>query len=137
MPTPKPNIREASPPWGKWEVLLDEPNYKVKRITVLPGKRLSYQKHFKRNEHWMVVEGKAVVTLDGKEIDLVKGGTIDIPKEAAHRIANNDDKQLMFIEIQLGEYFGEDDIIRLEDDYGRVSTPGVKKKKQGINQNET
>ncbi len=72
MPTPKPNIREANPPWGKWEVLLDEPNYKVKRITVLPGKRLSYQKHFKRNEHWMVVEGKAVVTLDGKEIDLVK-----------------------------------------------------------------
>ncbi len=128
MPTPKPNIREASPPWGKWEVLLDEPNYKVKRITVLPGKRLSYQKHFKRNEHWVVVEGKSVVTLDGKEIYLEKGGTIDIPKEAAHRIANNDDKQLMFIEIQLGEYFGEDDIIRLEDDYGRVSASGVKKR---------
>ncbi len=137
MPTPKPNIREASPPWGKWEVLLDEPNYKVKRITVLPGKRLSYQKHFKRNEHWVVVEGKAVVTLDGKEMDLVKGETVDIPKEAAHRIANNGNKQLTFIEIQFGEYFGEDDIIRLEDDYGRVSTSSVKKKKQGINQNET
>jgi mannose-6-phosphate isomerase-like protein (cupin superfamily) len=137
MPIPKSNIREVSPPWGKWEVLLDEPNYKVKRITVLPGKRLSYQKHFKRNEHWVVVEGKAVVTLDGKEIDLVKGETVDIPQEAAHRIANTGNKQLTFIEIQLGEYFGEDDIIRLEDDYGRVSTSGVKKKKQGINQNET
>ena len=127
MQTPKPEEREANPPWGKWEVLLDEPNYKVKRITVLAGKRLSYQKHFKRNEHWIVVEGKAVVTLDGKKIDLVKGETIDIPKEAAHRIANTGNKQLTFIEIQLGEYFGEDDIIRLEDDYGRVSTSGVKK----------
>ncbi|MEE9604855.1 MAG: glycosyltransferase [Candidatus Scalindua sp.] len=128
LQTPRYDARKACPPWGKWEVLLDEPTYKVKRITVLPGKRLSYQKHFRRKEHWMVVEGKAVVTIDGKEIDLVKGGTIDIPKEAAHRIANNDDKQLMFIEIQLGEYFGEDDIIRLEDDYGRVSASGVKKR---------
>ncbi|MFQ5714932.1 MAG: glycosyltransferase [Candidatus Scalinduaceae bacterium] len=130
LQTPRPNVRrgesaegmarKACPPWGKWEVLLDEPNYKVKRITVLPGKRLSYQKHFKRNEHWMVVEGKAVVTIDGKEIYLVKGETIDIPQEAAHRIANKDKKQLTFIEIQQGEYFGENDIVRLEDDYGRA-----------------
>jgi mannose-6-phosphate isomerase-like protein (cupin superfamily) len=120
MQIQKPDANEASPPWGEWEVLLDEPNYKVKRITVLPGKRLSYQKHSRRKEHWMVVEGKAVVTLDGKEIILVKGETVDIPQEAAHRIANNGNKQLTFIEIQLGEYFGEDDIIRLEDDYGRA-----------------
>ena len=120
MQIQKPDANEVSPPWGKWEVLLDEPNYKVKRITVLSGKRLSYQKHSRRKEHWMVVEGKAVVTLDGKEIILVKGETVDIPQEAAHRIANNGNKQLTFIEIQLGEYFGEDDIVRLEDDYGRV-----------------
>ena len=67
MDTPKSDKEMASPPWGRWEVLLDEPAYKVKRITVLPGKRLSYQKHFKRREHWMVVEGKGVVTIDGKE----------------------------------------------------------------------
>jgi len=112
--------RKASPPWGSWEVLLDEPDYKVKRITVLPGKRLSYQKHFRRKEHWMVVEGKAVVTLDGEDIFLNKGETIDIPQEAAHRIANRENEQMTFIEIQLGEYFGEDDIVRLEDDYGRA-----------------
>ncbi|MFQ5965167.1 MAG: phosphomannose isomerase type II C-terminal cupin domain [Candidatus Scalinduaceae bacterium] len=122
MKTPESDERKASPPWGRWEVLLDEPNYKVKRITVLPGKRLSYQKHFKRNEHWMVVEGKALVILDDKEIYLEKGEAIDIPQEAAHRIANKGKGQLVFIEIQLGEYFGEDDIIRLEDDYGRVLT---------------
>jgi glycosyltransferase involved in cell wall biosynthesis len=120
LQNPKPDARKASPPWGKWEVLLDEPNYKVKRITVLPGKRLSYQKHSKRKEHWMVVEGMAVVTLDDKEICLKKGETVDIPQEAAHRIANRENKQMTFIEIQQGEYFGEDDIVRLEDDYGRA-----------------
>ncbi len=130
LQNPKPDVshgesavgttRKACPPWGKWEVLLDEPNYKVKRITVLPGKRLSYQKHSRRKEHWMVVEGKAVVTLDDKEICLKKGETVDIPQEAAHRIANRENKQMTFIEIQQGEYFGEDDIVRLEDDYGRA-----------------
>ena len=122
METPKSDKEMASPPWGRWEVLLDEPAYKVKRITVLPGKRLSYQKHFKRREHWMVVEGKGVVTIDGKDVNLSKGESIDIAEEQAHRMANNDDEDLTFIEIQQGEYFGEDDIVRLEDDYGREST---------------
>ncbi len=122
MDTPKSDKEMASPPWGRWEVLLDESTYKVKRITVLPGKRLSYQKHFKRREHWMVVEGKGVVTIDGKDIHLMKGEAIDIAQEEAHRMANNDDVDLVFIEIQQGEYFGEDDIVRLEDDYGRGST---------------
>lgn len=122
MNKPEPDAKKANPPWGRWEVLLDEPTYKVKRITVLPGKRLSYQKHFRRSEHWMVVEGKGVVTIDGKEIHIEKGNTVDIAREAAHRMANNGDEILTFIEIQQGEYFGEDDIIRLEDDYGRVST---------------
>ena len=117
--SPPSHARSATPPWGKWEVLLDEPNYKVKRITVLPGKRLSYQKHFKRQEHWMIVEGEALVTLDGKEISLKTGEAIDIPREAAHRIANVGKVPVVFIEVQRGSYFGEDDIVRLQDDYGR------------------
>lgn len=109
----------ANPPWGKWEVLLEEPAYKVKRVIVLPGKRLSYQKHLNREEHWSVVEGTALVTIDGKEVLLKPGESIDIPQEALHRIANQCQSSLVFVEIQRGSYLGEDDIIRLEDDYGR------------------
>lgn len=109
----------AFPPWGKWEVLLDESSYKVKRITVNAGHRLSYQKHFKRKEHWMIVQGEATVTLDGREVILKPGEYIDIGFEVAHRIANYGAEPVVFIEIQQGNYFGEDDIIRLEDDYGR------------------
>lgn len=116
----KPHAQHAAPPWGRWEVLLDEPTYKVKRITVLPDKRLSYQKHFKREEHWIIVEGKAMVTLDGRDILLLAGETVDIPLQAAHRIANPGPDRLVFIEVQRGTYFGEDDIIRLQDDYGRT-----------------
>jgi mannose-6-phosphate isomerase-like protein (cupin superfamily) len=117
----KPHAHHASPPWGRWEVLLDEPAYKVKRITVLPGKRLSYQKHYKREEHWTVVRGQALVTLDGRDISLNAGATLDIPCGAAHRIANAGSDELVFIEVQCGTYFGEDDIVRLQDDYGRAS----------------
>ncbi len=116
----RPQARHQNPPWGRWEVLLDEGSYKVKRITVLPGKRLSYQKHFKREEHWIVVKGNALVTLDGKDILLKSGQAVDIPRKAAHRIANKGESLLVFIEVQRGSYFGEDDIIRLEDDYGRT-----------------
>ena len=113
-----PGIRETRP-WGRFEVLHEEPKFKVKRIEIRPGQRLSLQKHFKRREHWMVVEGTAVVTLDGKDHELEEGMSIDIPCEAAHRIANPGDVPLVFIEVQQGDYFGEDDIVRLEDDYGR------------------
>ncbi len=119
MDKPERDEDVSNPPWGRWEVLLEESAYKVKRVTVLPGKRLSYQKHLKRSEHWMVVEGKGIVTLDSKEIHIEKGNTVDIAREVAHRMTNNGDEILTFIEIQQGEYFGEDDIIRLEDDYGR------------------
>jgi mannose-6-phosphate isomerase-like protein (cupin superfamily) len=108
-------------PWGGFVVLDEKDAYKVKRIEVLPGKRLSYQRHEKRSEHWMVVQGQAVVTLEGKEIPLNPGQTVDIPQKAAHRIFNPGKDLLVFIEIQTGEYFGEDDIIRLEDDFGRLS----------------
>lgn len=117
----KQNTHSATPPWGMWEVLLEEPAYKVKRVIVLPGKRLSYQKHFKRNEHWCIIEGVALVTLDGKDILLKAGQAIDIPMEAAHRVANPEQFPLIFIEIQRGMYLGEDDIVRFTDDYGRAS----------------
>ncbi len=107
-------------PWGSFTVLDEGVGYKVKRIEVLPGKRLSYQKHARREEHWMVVQGVARVTLDGREIDLAVGHIIDIPVGAAHRVANPGAEQLIFIEIQRGSYFGEDDIVRLSDDFGRV-----------------
>jgi len=108
-------------PWGCFAVLDERDVYKVKRIEVLPGKRLSYQKHEKRSEHWMIVQGQAVVTLEGKEIPLKSGQTIDILPKAPHRIFNPGKELLVFIEIQTGEYFGEDDITRLEDDFGRLS----------------
>jgi len=106
-------------PWGSFTVLDEASGYKVKRIEVLPQKRLSYQKHKHRAEHWMVVGGVAKVTLDGKEITVPTGGVIDIPLEAAHRIENVGAEKLVFIEIQRGSYLGEDDIQRLQDDYGR------------------
>lgn len=107
-------------PWGRWEILLEEPAYKVKRIVVLPGKRLSYQRHARRREIWTIAHGEALATLDGREIRLALGQTIDIPLGAAHRIANPGKSDLVFIEVQLGSYFGEDDIERLQDDYGRA-----------------
>ncbi|NBV42706.1 cupin domain-containing protein [bacterium] len=109
----------ADAPWGRWEVLLDSQECKVKRISVQPGHRLSYQKHHHRAETWVVVAGKALVTLDGDTREYQTGDVIQIPLGAAHRVANPGTEPLLFIEIQRGDYFGEDDIIRLEDDYGR------------------
>ncbi|HSE16082.1 MAG TPA: phosphomannose isomerase type II C-terminal cupin domain [Pyrinomonadaceae bacterium] len=107
-------------PWGTYTVLEEDRGFKVKRIEVLPGKRLSYQKHAQRAEHWYVVEGTATVTLDGEEITVRAGEAIDIPIGAAHRVANTNEGNLIFIEVQRGNYLGEDDITRLEDDYGRT-----------------
>jgi mannose-6-phosphate isomerase-like protein (cupin superfamily) len=112
-------LSDGTTPWGRWEVLLEETSYKVKRITVDPGHRLSYQKHFKRREHWFLVQGNALVTLDGRQVPLKGGEHIDIDCEVAHRIANQGTEPVVFIEVQQGSYLGEDDIIRLEDDYGR------------------
>ncbi|VAX23462.1 Mannose-1-phosphate guanylyltransferase / Mannose-6-phosphate isomerase [hydrothermal vent metagenome] len=107
-------------PWGFYEVLSDSDDIKVKRITVDPGQRLSYQRHRRRAEHWFIVEGKAIVTLDGEEHPLKAGQAIDIPQRSAHRVMNPGEAALSFIEVQTGDYFGEDDIERLEDDYGRT-----------------
>ena len=107
-------------PWGSYTVLEEGRTFKVKRIEVLPGKRLSYQKHSQRAEHWVVVEGTAKVTLDDQEILVRTGEAIDIPVGAAHRVENPGDEDLIFIEVQRGSYLGEDDIVRLQDDYGRT-----------------
>lgn len=106
-------------PWGNFTVLDEGAGYKVKRIEVLPGKRLSYQKHARRAEHWFVTAGTAKVTLDGEEIIVKKGEAIDIALGAAHRVENPGDELMVFIEVQQGDYLGEDDIVRLEDDFGR------------------
>ena len=108
-------------PWGTFTVLDEGDTFKVKRIEVLPGKRLSYQKHAQRAEHWVVVEGTARVTLDDRDMIVEKGGAIDIPIGSAHRVENPGDELLVFIEVQRGSYLGEDDIIRLQDDFGRAA----------------
>lgn len=107
-------------PWGSYTVLEEGRSFKVKRIEVLPGKRLSYQKHSQRAEHWFVIEGTAKVTLDGREITVGAGEAIDIPVGSAHRVENPGHEDLIFIEVQRGNYLGEDDIVRLEDDFGRT-----------------
>ncbi len=107
-------------PWGNFTVL-DETafDHKVKRIVVDPHKRLSYQLHSKRAEHWFIVSGTAIVTLDGVEHEVSEGESIDIKLGQAHRCENRTDQPVVFIEVQHGSYFGEDDIVRLEDDFGR------------------
>ena len=116
------NYKEERP-WGSFENLLDEEYCKVKRIIVKPGQRLSYQYHHKRSECWVVVQGRATVTLDGKdfeyESDNQLGNIVNIPVGTKHRVRNDEEIDLIFIETQTGTYFGEDDIVRIEDDYGR------------------
>ncbi len=107
-------------PWGHYVVLDDQPDAKVKRIVVDPGKRLSLQLHHHRAEHWTVVRGRATVTLGEDEFHVGPGESVDIPTATAHRVANRGPEPLVFVEVQLGDYFGEDDIVRLDDDYGRA-----------------
>lgn len=107
-------------PWGKFFVLHDENSYKLKRIEVNPGGRLSYQYHHKRSEAWTIVEGIGTITLDGIVNQFQKGDTILIPQGVKHRIENQGREKVVFIEVQTGSYFGEDDIVRIEDDYNRI-----------------
>jgi mannose-6-phosphate isomerase len=108
-------------PWGSYTVIDEGADYKVKRIEVLGDKRLSYQRHKFRGEHWYVVAGTGTVTLDGVDHEVKVGEAIDIPQGAAHRMANLGETLLIFIEVQRGSYLGEDDIERLQDDFGRSS----------------
>ncbi len=115
-----PKLEEDHRPWGWYRVLADEPDHKVKRIVVRPGQRLSLQRHAKRQEHWYVIKGRAIVTRDKEEIPVGAGQAVDIPRKAWHRIKNPGQEDMEFIEVQTGDYFGEDDIERSEDDYGRT-----------------
>jgi mannose-6-phosphate isomerase-like protein (cupin superfamily) len=110
-------------PWGRWEVIGTSANYAIKLIEVNPGQSLSVQYHHRRSESWTVAIGLATVYLDGQRHELVRGQSIEIPVEAIHKIENNTDEPLHIIEVQLGDQLAEDDIVRLEDRYGRVETP--------------
>ncbi len=110
---------ESKRPWGRYEILQESSVHKVKCIYVNPGARLSYQRHQKRAEHWFIVSGTATVVLDGKTFIKQSGETVDVAVGQLHRIGNTGDKELVFIEIQTGTYFGEDDIERIEDDFAR------------------
>ncbi|MBU1052301.1 MAG: phosphomannose isomerase type II C-terminal cupin domain [Proteobacteria bacterium] len=107
-------------PWGYYQILSDMPDHKVKRIVVYPGQRLSYQRHFHRSEHWYIIQGYADVTKNNIGYALSAGQSIDLPLEHWHRISNQGEENLVFIEIQTGESFSEHDTERTEDDYGRV-----------------
>ncbi len=112
-------------PWGGYTVLAEAADFKVKTIEVHPGRRLSYQRHSRRAEHWFVVRGEGVVTLDGTDINVAPG------RHGRRRPGRGAPDQqhrpgpLVFVEVQHGDYFGEDDIVRLHDDYGRVSPNGL------------
>lgn len=113
------NTNSNISPWGTFEVLLESLSLKVKKLKIDKNKRISYQYHTKRSEHWLIVEGTATVKLNGKIFHLNKGESIDINRFDHHFIGNFTNKELIIIEIQLGDYFGEDDIIRIDDPYDR------------------
>ncbi len=113
------NYKETRP-WGTFENLLDSNYCKVKQIIIKPGQSPSYQYHFKREEVWVVVQGEGELKLNDKITPVIANQIIHIPVEAKHQIRNTGNTDLVFIEVQLGSYFGEDDIVRLEDNYGRV-----------------
>jgi mannose-6-phosphate isomerase-like protein (cupin superfamily) len=113
-------VRESDDrPWGRYEVLEEAHGFKVKKIQVKPGARLSLQRHTRRGEHWVVVEGIADVVCGERQLQLGAGEHIHIPPQTNHRLGNSGERLLTIIEVQLGDYLGEDDIIRLADDYQR------------------
>jgi mannose-1-phosphate guanylyltransferase/mannose-1-phosphate guanylyltransferase/mannose-6-phosphate isomerase len=107
-------------PWGGFEILADEKNFKSKRVTIDPGAQLSYQSHAKRSEHWVIISGLGQVTLNEKVIPLKPGESVYIPVGSKHRMTNPGKEPLVFVEVQTGSYFGEDDIVRYQDDYNRI-----------------
>ena len=111
-------LREERP-WGFWEVLFEGVDFKVKRLGVKPGQRLSLQSHAKRAEHWVVVKGTATVTIGDKTKEVNKGESVFVSIQEKHRLQNKGAVDLEIIEVQNGSYVGEDDITRYEDDYAR------------------
>jgi mannose-1-phosphate guanylyltransferase/mannose-6-phosphate isomerase len=112
---PKVSLR----PWGSWTSLLSSPNYGIKFLEVKPGSRLSLQKHQHRSEHWVVVSGTATVTRDDEQIQVHENESIFLPVGVAHRVENRGKTPLHLIEVEVGDYLGEDDIVRLDDDRDR------------------
>ena len=113
-------IERTQRPWGWYETVSDVAGHKIKRIGVLPGQRISLQKHRQRSEHWVVVQGTARVTLGTDTFELTVGQHCDIALGQVHRLSNATSAPVEIIEVQFGAYLGEDDIVRLDDDYGRV-----------------
>jgi len=113
------NYKETRP-WGEFENLLDTEYCKVKQIIIKPGQAPSYQYHFKRSEVWVVVQGEGELKINDEIQSVKKWDAIIVPVEAKHQIKNTGTENLIFIEVQIGDYFGEDDIVRLKDNYGRV-----------------
>lgn len=113
---PQPRVER---PWGWYQTLEEGPGHKIKRIGVLAGARISLQKHHQRAEHWVVARGTALVTVGCRQLSLQVGQHVDIPLGEVHRIENRGTQPLEIIELQFGDYLGEDDIVRLQDDYGR------------------
>jgi mannose-1-phosphate guanylyltransferase len=115
----KENLFER--PWGTYYNALEEPGFKIKKIVVKPSSRLSLQSHEHRSEHWVVVQGQALITLDDEEVKMERDQYIYIPKGSIHRLQNLGQEDLILVEVQLGAYLGEDDIKRYQDDYNRLS----------------
>ena len=113
-------LERVERPWGWYENLSWVPGYKIKRIRVHPGQQLSLQKHSQRDEHWVVVQGVALVTVGEQVLSLTVGGHVDIACGQVHRLSNQTADPVEIIELQFGAYLGEDDIVRLGDDYGRT-----------------
>lgn len=111
--------RESLRPWGSWRLLLEGPGYRVKRILVRPGMRLSLQSHEHRSEHWVVIAGSAFVECDGSAFEVPTGESAFIPVRMRHRLQNRGEEDLVVVEVAVGEYLSEDDIVRYDDDFGR------------------
>lgn len=112
-------MESAERPWGTWSVPEEGEGYKDKKIVANPGHRLSYQEHEHRFEHWFIVQGTVETSIDNLKATVPTGPFIDVPIGAAHRLGNHEVVDLFVIEIQRGTYLGEDDVVRLHDDYGR------------------
>ncbi|MBD2578723.1 cupin domain-containing protein [Oscillatoria sp. FACHB-1406] len=119
LPASSSSILSDTRPWGRYTVLEEGKGYKIKRIEVKPGHRLSLQMHHHRSEHWIVVSGTAKVSCGDKEEILTQNQSTYVPQCTSHRLENPGVIDLILIEVQNGEYLGEDDIIRFQDDYSR------------------
>ncbi|MGH3414204.1 MAG: phosphomannose isomerase type II C-terminal cupin domain [Marmoricola sp.] len=113
------SLESEQRPWGSWHVIDVHDGYKIKRIHVSPGSRLSLQTHEHRSEHWVVIQGRATCTVGDTTKVVAAGESLDVPLGVSHRLGNDGEDELVVVEVQLGSYTGEDDICRLADDYGR------------------